>query len=208
MLYHLKWLFLILPKLKRKYKGFYADRNVVISNNCLFSDYVCIFKNTILNNSKIGRFTYINGANCNNADIGAFCSIAPNVVIGSGCHPTNFLSTNPVFFSSGILTYSFNNIHYPEHKRTKIGNDVWIGYGAFISDGITIGNGAIIGAGAVVTKDVPAYSIVGGVPAKLIKMRFSTEAIAKINKLNWYDWSIEKLEENKNLFVQEINNYD
>ncbi|MGL9729055.1 virginiamycin A acetyltransferase [Enterococcus sp. DIV0756] len=74
-----------------------------------------------------------------------------------------------------------------------IGNDVWIGYEATILSGVTIGDGAIIGAKAVVTKDVPAYSVVGGVPAKKIKHRFDSETIQKLQQLKWWDWPDEKI---------------
>lgn len=75
-----------------------------------------------------------------------------------------------------------------------IGNDVWIGYEATILSGVTIGDGAIIGAKAVVTKDVPAYSVVGGVPAKEIKRRFDADTIQKLQQIKWWDWSYEKIQ--------------
>lgn len=77
-----------------------------------------------------------------------------------------------------------------------VGNDVWIGYEAVILSGVTIGDGAVIGARAVVTKDVPPYTIVGGVPAKPIKKRFSEENIKKLQSIRWWDWSKEKIAEN------------
>ena len=77
-----------------------------------------------------------------------------------------------------------------------VGNDVWIGYEAVILSGVTIGDGAVIGARAVVTKDVPPYTIVGGVPAKPIKKRFSDESIKKLQSIRWWDWSKEKIAEN------------
>lgn len=77
-----------------------------------------------------------------------------------------------------------------------VGNDVWIGYEAVILSGVTIGDGAVIGARAVVTKDVPPYTIVGGVPAKPIKKRFSDESIKKLQSIRWWDWPKEKIAEN------------
>ena len=77
-----------------------------------------------------------------------------------------------------------------------IGNDVWIGFEAVILSGVTIGDGAIIGARAVVTKDVPPYTIVGGVPARPIRKRFSEEVISKLSELQWWNWSEERIREN------------
>ncbi len=87
-------------------------------------------------------------------------------------------------------------MYFDEYGEIIIGNDVWIGDGAVIMNGITIGNGAIIAARAVVTKDVKAYSIVGGIPAKIIKMRFDENIINKLQEIRWWDWDEEKLEKN------------
>ena len=81
--------------------------------------------------------------------------------------------------------------------ETIIGNDVWIGEKVFIKDGIRVGDGAIIGAGAIVTKDVPPYAIVAGVPARIIRYRFDEDVILKLLKIQWWDWSDEKLANNK-----------
>lgn len=77
-----------------------------------------------------------------------------------------------------------------------IGNDVWIGYEAVVMAGVTIGDGAVIGTRAVVTKDVPAYTIVGGIPAKTIRKRFPDETIDALLALKWWDWPEEKIAEN------------
>lgn len=80
-----------------------------------------------------------------------------------------------------------------------VGNDVWFGYDSLIKNGVTIGNGAIIAARAVVIKDVPAYSIVAGNPAKVVKMRFDDKTIERLQKIAWWDWDIEKINRNLKL---------
>ena len=149
---------------------------------------------------KIGYYSYVGKdvyvAN-KETTIGKYCSIARNACIGTTQHPTNFLSTHPVFYLD--MRYGpdlppecrckFDKVKPP----CRIGNDVWIGVNAVIMDGITVGDGAVVAAGAVVTKDVPPYAIVGGVPAKLIRYRFSPEIIKALLELRWWDLPIEKI---------------
>jgi acetyltransferase-like isoleucine patch superfamily enzyme len=142
-------------------------------------------------NSKIGSHTYFS-SDCTvmNAQIGRYCSIGKNVAIGPGMHPSHtFVSTSPFFWSPARQCgASLVDKHlFKETGNVHIGHDVWIGQNAVIMDNINIGNGAIIAAGAIVTKDVTPYSIVGGVPAKLIKMRFTPEQIIFLENLKWWD---------------------
>ena len=139
----------------------------------------------------LGRCSYM-GADCKiNADIGRYCSIASEVCTISGRHPTSvWVSTSPVFFSNECqcgTSYTSEKLFDESSPQTTIGNDVWIGARATILSGIKIGDGAIIAAGAVVTKDVEPYTIVGGVPAKPIKKRFTDEQIHALMKLKWWD---------------------
>lgn len=156
-----------------------------------------------ISNSTLGRYSYLSyDCEVMNCEIGAFCSISDHVFIGGAEHPKTFVSTSPVFLNvvhSGP-TKRFARFILPQSKRTFIGNDVWIGHGVTIKQGVKIGNGAIVGSGAVVTKDVPDYAIVGGVPATIISFRFSDEVIEKLLKCEWWNWSNDELQKNSRLF--------
>lgn len=146
------------------------------------------------------------------AEIGKYCSIAANVKTINGRHPTSeCVSTHPAFFSTrkqAGFTYVnsdlFEEVVHADgcDYSVRIGNDVWIGYGALIMAGVSIGDGAIVGAGAVVTKDVEPYAIVGGVPAKVIRMRFSEREIAALLELRWWDRPKEWIEEKSAGFMR------
>jgi virginiamycin A acetyltransferase len=132
--------------------------------------------------------------------IGKFCSIAcgAKFLFNSANHTMTSLSTYPfpLFFEEWNLDKGDVTDSWDNKGDIIIGNDVWIGYEAIIMAGVTIGDGAIIGARAVVTKDVPPYMIVGGVPAKPIRKRFSDDVILKLLHLKWWDWSKEKIAQN------------
>lgn len=132
--------------------------------------------------------------------IGKFCSIAcgAKFLFTSANHAMNSLSTYPfpIFFEEWDLDKANVTDAWDNKGDIIIGNDVWIGYEAVILSGVTIGNGAIIGARAVVTKDVPPYTVVGGLPAKPIKKRFSNDVISKLEKICWWDWTIDKIKKN------------
>jgi acetyltransferase-like isoleucine patch superfamily enzyme len=147
----------------------------------------------------LGAYSYISqNAKCHDVSIGKFCSIGPNFIAGIGMHPTNGLSTAPMFYSSTNLSNGItlcNESKFEEHAPVFIGNDVFIGANVVILDGIKIGNGAIIGAGSIVTKDVPDYAIVGGIPAKHIKFRFTPNQIEALKKIKWWDFEEEELKQ-------------
>ena len=129
--------------------------------------------------------------------IGKFCSIAcgAKFLFTSANHALGSLSTYtfPIFFDEWDLDAKDIASAWDNRGDITIGNDVWIGYGAVILSGVTIGDGAIIGARAVVTRDVPPYTIVGGVPAKPIRKRFDDETVEKLLALKWWDWDYEKI---------------
>jgi len=158
--------------------------------------------------SSIGEFTYIgHNSNILCTTIGKFCSISRQVNIGLSSHPSNFMSTSPVFFSANNETgYKWvdEDVYDGRPKPVSIGNDVWIGMNATITGGVTVGNGAIIAAHSVVTKDVPPYAIVGGVPAKIIKYRFDDTLINKLEELRWWDLPEDFLKKNILIFQGEI----
>ena len=147
-------------------------------------------------NSEIDDYSYVcPGTEISKTTVGKFCSIGPKCKIGLPGHTLNFLSTSPVFTEKNNAaghSWISSNIVVSD-KHTIVGNDVWIGADAILLGGVSIGNGAVIGAGAVVTKDVPPYAIVGGVPAKIIRYRFSEEVIEKLNASQWWNLPEEKL---------------
>lgn len=173
--------------------------------NCKFGIYNSIQSGAVLCNVVLGDFSYVaKNSKLTNVDIGKFSSIGPDVSMGLGIHPSGgFISSHPVFFSpvneSG-LSFVSNSI-FEEYKTIKVGNDVWIGAGAIVLDGLNIENGAIIGAGAVVTKDVPAYAVVGGVPAKILRYRFEPAEIEYLLQFKWWDREIDWLRTNVTKFL-------
>lgn len=160
-----------------------------------------------IKNSQIGFASFIgSGCEMNNCKIGKYCSISSMVKVVEFTHPTNMVSSYPGFYDSSIKRFPFSSTIFDEALKTdsgfscEIGNDVWIGRNVLIKGGVTIGDGAIIGMGAIVTKDVPSYAIVAGVPAKILRYRFSKEQIERLLSIKWWDWSPDIIETRKSFF--------
>ena len=162
-----------------------------------------IYAPYFLRSTSLGDYSYISkNASINNCVIGKFCSIGPNFCCGLGIHPTNGISTSPMFYSTaqqnGITLCTENKIK--ESKKTVIGNDVFIGANVTVLDGIRIGDGAVIGAGAVVTKDIPPYAVAVGVPAKVKRYRFDEQTIAELLESRWWDKGLDEFKRVERFF--------
>ena len=176
--------------LRLKYSNVSIGSNTSISLNTKLSKGVKLIDGCFLGACNIGTFTYI-GSNSHFTftDVGSYCSVGQEVICGMGTHPINFVSTYPGFYSqinAGSVWFGVSH-DFQEQKQSTIESDVWIGARAIIMGGIKIGVGAIIGAGAVVTKDVPPYAIVGGVPATIIRYRFDDEVIKRLLVSKWWE---------------------
>lgn len=160
--------------------------------------YTQIQAHSVLNGVIFGDFSYCAGYNqIYYAEIGKFCSIASFVRINPGNHPAYMRVAQHHFtYRSQLFRMGDDDEEFFEWRKkspVKIGNDVWIGHNACIMPGVTVGDGAVIGTGAIVTKDVEPYSVVVGVPAEKIKMRFSDDLVSKIEKCRWWDWDYETI---------------
>lgn len=153
--------------------------------------------------SELGDYSYL-GPNSRliHTRVGRFCSIAANCIIGMGSHPLNYLSTSSIFTAphNGLGQSWTKKAFFEEYKPIVIGNDVWIGQRVMIIGGVKIGDGAVVGAGAIVTNDVPPYAIVAGVPARIIRYRFSDDIIAELECLKWWDIPDNVLKDNITFF--------
>lgn len=184
------------------------DKNVVVQGevkglqNVQFEGESAVLSNSNFNGQiKVGYATtfgthnYIHG----DVEIGKYCQFGPFASINTFNHPIYHITT---YINKRLLNGHMTQ--YKTNKRTIIGNDVWIGKNAIILGGVKIGNGAIIAAGAVVSSDVPAYHIVGGIPAKIIKPRFSNKIIAELQELQWWNKTNDEINELKELFDKDL----
>ena len=192
--------------LNNKGKSINLSKKASVTTSSSFEGHNYIGDNTSFN-GKMGLGSYIGNNSHISASIGRFCSIADNICTVNGNHPiTGFVSSHSAFYSmqnnvklSFVNDNRFKELSFADEEAglaVKIGNDVWIGHGVTILAGVTIGDGAVIATGAVVTKDVEPYSVVGGVPAKHIKHRFTDEQISFLKDFKWWNNSMEWYKEN------------
>ena len=150
----------------------------------------------------MGRYSDV-GYGCCLVDcsIGNFCSLGANIRIGGASHPMSWVSTSQVFIDRpDSLKKKFSPKPYEAFRHTRIGHDVWIGDNALVKAGISIGTGAIVGMGSVVTKDVPAYAVVAGNPAKIIRYRFDEHTIKALLDSKWWQLDDKELEKAASYF--------
>lgn len=175
--------------------------NIIVGDYTMYNDFVNdptqFERNNVLYHYPINHDKLI---------IGKYCSIAcgAKFMFTSGNHSMKSLSTYPFPLFSEEWGLDWNNVTdaWDNEGDTIIGNDVWIGYEAVIMQGVHIGDGAIIATRAVVTKDVPPYTIVGGVPAKELKKRFPEETIGKLMNSQWWNWDESKIQQNLHCIVK------
>lgn len=187
-------------------RGVIFEKGSVVGRECILegNNYIA----GEIHECKFGYGSYVHkNSVLTNVNVGKFCAIGENVNIRLFQHPTNMVSISPCFYRKKHTLKTFADKNYYEDLKSddegysvKIGNDVWIGQGVSIKSGITIGDGAVIGTGAVVTKDVEPYAIVGGVPAKLIRYRFSENQIEALLKIQWWNKEVSWFEENGKYF--------
>lgn len=179
----------------------YVDASAVCSDFADFETPHYIANGCIVQKlSSLGAYTYLqeNVSIWPYVKIGRFCSVASNVIIGPSEHDYESISSHPVLVDREVYKKQADYVFGlkskgKEQKEVVIGNDVWIGTNAVILRGVRIGDGAVIAAGAIVTKDVESYQIVGGIPAKMIKMRFEESIVERLMELRWWELSMEIL---------------
>ena len=175
------------------------DENVTLAGTTLGA-YTHVQAHCVFLDVTVGDYTYFAGYNqvCY-SNIGKFCSVASFARINTTNHPAyTRIAQHHFTYRSEMFGFGEDDAEFfaqREGKSVIIGHDVWIGHNAVIMPGVSIGNGVVVGAGAVVTKDAEPYSVIVGVPAKKIKMRFSDGLIIKIERSKWWDWDYQTIKE-------------
>lgn len=206
----------ILSPKKLTYKG--VSLVALWDSRSSFEKYTHVLKGARLSNAQIGKYSRV-GVNCKltNVSVGNYSCIGANTVLGVGQHPTNLLTYHSIFYKKGNWGWHEEWSKYPEgfqeQAHITVGNNVWIGQKVVIMDGVTIGDNSIVATGAIVTKNVPPYSIVGGVPAKVIKTMFDEEMRKRLDEIQWWNLPDEEISKVIDLFhipnptIKDINSF-
>lgn len=175
---------------------------------CEVGDYASLNRRNIINDSKIGNLTYTGvDVAIHTSEIGGCCSIAAMCEIGAKSHPLDTASLMPrqsySFVRTGLRTAG-NEGH---GVSCRVGGDSWIGSHVVVLDGVSIGPGCVVGAGAIVNKDIPPFSIVVGIPARIIRFRFSESTIKRLLRIRWWDWEPAKIADAESLLSAKMDDY-
>jgi acetyltransferase-like isoleucine patch superfamily enzyme len=184
--------------LRRKFPTSVIHARVLVDGESVLGRNSVMFRDSVLIRSALGAYSYVQSSTAiYNADIGPFCSIAGGVTIGLAAHPTNMVSTCPVFYDNEqpLPHFFIKNRQFSNNlPRTMIGADVWLGHGVLIKAGVQIGVGAIVGAGSIVTKDIPPYTVSVGSPCREIRQRFPKEISDRLLRSRWWEMEEKELE--------------
>ena len=181
----------------------YISWSAIWDTKTAFTKTTALGRQTRCYNVRIGKYSSLRDrGKAMNAVIGNFTVISKECEIGLGVHPTNYLSCHSIFYKNAPWGFHKDWVKPIANlvRITHIGNDVWIGAKSIVMDGVTIGDGAIIAAGSVVTKDVPPFAIVGGVPAKIIRFRFSQDIIDRLEVIQWWNLPDDEITHSVDLF--------